>query len=91
VPIYQIDESARTATLLFHQVLPAAEYSNWGGNTERLENGNVFFDLASAGGAGLIQEVTNQPHPQLVWQMLIRNENSYRAVHLSSLYPGVEW
>jgi hypothetical protein len=91
VPIYQIDESARTATLVFHQVLPTPEYSNWGGNTERLENGNVYFDLASASGAGVIEELTNQPHPELVWQMLIRNENSYRAVHLPSLYPGIQW
>ncbi|HEU5400137.1 MAG TPA: hypothetical protein VFU86_02200, partial [Terriglobales bacterium] len=40
---------------------------------------------------GLVQEVTNEPHPQLVWQMQITNQNSYRANRIPSLYPGVQW
>ena len=36
-------------------------------------------------------EVTEEPTPQVVLQMDITGQNAYRAVHLPSLYPGVQW
>jgi hypothetical protein len=36
-------------------------------------------------------EVTDDPTPQVVLQMEISGQNAYRAVHVPSLYPGVQW
>ncbi|MDT8067457.1 MAG: hypothetical protein ROO76_04755 [Terriglobia bacterium] len=58
-----------------------------------MPNGNIEFDAAAIanGNHGLVQELTNQPHPQLVWRMEITNQNSCRATWLQSLYSGVRW
>ncbi len=56
IPVFQIDEKAKTATLVFHQKLPHTPanqpgssptdlYSFFGGNTDELPNGNVEYDL----------------------------------------------
>jgi len=26
-----------------------------------------------------------------VWKLEVANQNSYRTIHLPSLYPGVQW
>jgi hypothetical protein len=36
-------------------------------------------------------EVTRQQPTQLVWQLDISGQESYRTVHLPSLYPDVQW
>lgn len=36
-------------------------------------------------------EVTQTPSPQVVWQMNLTNQFSYRMVRIPSLYPGVIW
>lgn len=36
-------------------------------------------------------EVTQEQTPQVVWQLDINGQNSYRTLHLPSLYPGVQW
>jgi hypothetical protein len=92
VPLYDIDETAMTATLRFHQIFPPAQYSFFGGGTTRLPNGNVEYDLCSEpNGSALVQEVTDDAQPKLIWQMNITNENVYRANRIPSLYPGVAW
>ena len=45
VPIYHIDESALTATVVFHDIL--SKYSFFGGDVASLANGNVEYDLCS--------------------------------------------
>ncbi len=56
IPVFRIDEKAKTATLVFHQKLPASPanqaggpitnfYSYFGGNTDELANGDVEYDL----------------------------------------------
>jgi len=71
----------------------------WGGSINQLENGNVEFDL-NAGvpppdgiDASRVQEVTQTPNPQVVWQLGISpvTETAYRAYRVPSLYPGVTW
>ncbi len=92
IPVYQLDETAKTATLLFHQLLPPALYSAWGGDTEQLANGNIEYDLAGeANGGSLVTEITPNQNPQVVWQMSTFGTQAYRGYRIPSLYPGVQW
>ncbi|HWW23082.1 MAG TPA: aryl-sulfate sulfotransferase, partial [Edaphobacter sp.] len=91
VPVFQIDEGAKTATLVFHQILPTSLYSLWGGNTELLTNGNIEYDLAGVGAVSDIFEVTPTSTPQTVWHMHSTGSNAYRGYRIPSLYPGVQW
>ena len=91
IPVFQIDEGAKTATLIFHQILPPSLYSFFGGNTEQLTNGNIEYDLAGVGADSDIFEVTNTATPQTVWHMHSAGSNAYRGYRIPSLYPGVQW
>jgi hypothetical protein len=91
VPVWQIDESAKTATLTFHQIVPTALYSNFGGNAEQLANSNVEYDLCGVGTGSYVYEVTQESSPQTVWTMHVTGTNLYRAFRIPSLYPEVQW
>jgi len=93
IPVLQIDETAKTATLQFHQILPANLYNFFGGNSEMLANGNIEYDLCGLPTAknSEIFEVTNQSTPQTVWDLKQTGGNLYRGYRLPSLYPGVQW
>ncbi|RXS96455.1 hypothetical protein ESZ00_00375 [Silvibacterium dinghuense] len=91
VPIYHIDEAAKTATLVFHDVFPPKQFSLWGGGIQSLANGDVEIDLCNQGMASNVLEVTREEHPQTVWQLHLERSNSYRSERLPSLYPGVQW
>jgi arylsulfate sulfotransferase len=94
VPIFQIDEDAKTATLIFHQILPANLYNSYGGGTDWLANDNVEYDLCGVGIIGAnsyVYEVTQQTTPQTVWTMQTTGTNLYRAFRMPSMYPGVQW
>jgi hypothetical protein len=92
VPVWQIDEGAKTATFTFHQVLPANLYSVFGGNVEQLENGHAEYDLCAPTSSGSdIFEVTQDSTPQTVWHMHVNGTNVYRGFRIPSLYPGVQW
>jgi len=91
VPLLQLDEAAKTATLGFHPTAPT--FSFFGGNAEVLKNGNVEY-CESAGGPGIagdIYEVTQDSNAQIIWKMLITGQTVYRGQRLPSLYPGVQW
>jgi hypothetical protein len=96
--LFQIDESAMVADLLWDTQLP--DYSRWGGSINQLPNGNVEFDMnapaiaPSSGAVGSeVQEVTQGPTPTILWQMDITPvvNTAYRAYRVPSLYPGVSW
>jgi arylsulfate sulfotransferase len=91
VPVWQLDETAKTATFTFHDILPASQYNNFGGNAEQLANGNVEFDLCGVGANSLVYEVTQTSTPQTVWSMSVTGSNLYRAFRIPSFYPGVQW
>lgn len=92
VPVWQIDEGAKTATLTFHQILPTNLYSNFGGNAELLANGDVEYDLCGLDTGGSdISEVTQESTPQTVWTMQVSGTFAYRGFRIPSLYPGVQW
>jgi arylsulfate sulfotransferase len=91
VPLLQVDEAAKIATLTFHPLAPT--YSIFGGNAAVLKNGNVEY-CESAGGpgtAGDIYEVTQDSNAQTVWKMQITGQYAYRGQRIPSLYPGVQW
>jgi arylsulfate sulfotransferase len=90
--VFQIDETAKTATLQFHQMLPASLYSFFGGDAHMLENSNIEYCLSGlAQESSQVFEVTNEPSPQTVWNLNLHNNYAYRAYRLPSLYPGVQW
>lgn len=94
VPIYHIDESALTATVVFHDVL--SKYSFFGGDVAALLNGNVEYDLCSDPSVApqpgsSVWEVTQVASPQVVWNMIVAGDYGYRIFRQPSLYPGVQW
>jgi arylsulfate sulfotransferase len=91
VPIMQLDESAKTATIEWVDNLSPV-FSFFGGNARLLTNGNVEFDeCARMATSAAIYEVTKTTPPQTVWQMQIPGQNVYRGFRMPSLYPGVQW
>jgi arylsulfate sulfotransferase len=91
VPLLQLDEAAKTATLSLDPTAPT--YSFFGGNAAVLKNSNVEY-CESAGGpgtAGDIYEVTQSSTPQTVWQMQVTGNYAYRGQRIPSPYPGVQW
>jgi hypothetical protein len=92
VPVLQINETTKTATLGFHQILPPSLYNFFGGNAQVLANGDVEYDLCGLTPEGSqVFEVTNESDPQTVWNMKLTNNYFYRSYRLPSLYPGVQW
>jgi hypothetical protein len=92
IPIMQVDENARTASFLFHQILPSNLYSGFAGSTRVLPNTNIEYNLAGLNNTmAQTYEVTPTATPQTVWQMVITGENTYRSFRVPSLYPGVQW
>lgn len=94
IPVWQVDETAMTATLTFHDILPTSMYNSFGGNAEELANGDVEYDLCAGGGVGTsayVYEVTQASTPQTVWSMHVTGTNLYRAFRIPSFYPGVQW
>lgn len=90
-PVFQVDETAMTATLLSRYQLPGL-YSFWGGAVQDLANGNMDVDFCAASGGSVIQEVNlNATPPQVIWQTLTKDSFQYRTERLPSLYPGVQW
>jgi arylsulfate sulfotransferase len=93
--IFDIDESTKVANLQWEDT--PGYFGFWGGSENQLENGNVEFDLNAPlippypGVLAEVQEVTQQPSPQIVWKMDIGGANAYRAYRVPSLYPGVQW
>lgn len=85
VPIYEINEINKTATLKWQDTLPS--FSSALGTMQVLPNGDVWFD---AGWTKLAEEVTEEVPPETVLE-IESNELIYRAVHMPSLYPRVQW
>jgi arylsulfate sulfotransferase len=92
VPILDLDETAKTATLVFNPTTP--DYAFFGGNAEVLGNGNVEYDECGAttpANNSFVFEVTQTNPAQTVWKMNLTGQYAYRAMRIPSLYPGVQW
>jgi arylsulfate sulfotransferase len=94
VPIFQLDESAKTATLEWVDDLSPV-YSFFGGSARLLANGNIEFDecapTAPPDVTAAIYEVTKTTPPQTVWQMHVTGQYAYRGIRIPSMYPGIQW
>jgi hypothetical protein len=51
----------------------------------------VEYNLAGVGPDAYVFEITPTATPLTVWEMHITGSNTYRALRMSSLYPGVQW
>jgi hypothetical protein len=94
IPVWRIDETAKTAAFTFHQVLTGNEYSFFGGNVQQLANGHVEYDLCGVGlpvPSSQVFEVTQDASAQTVWSMQVTGTYLYRASRMGSMYPGVQW
>jgi arylsulfate sulfotransferase len=93
VPIFQLDESNKTATVLSEDIL-SPTYSICCGDALLLPNGDLEFDIAADLGTpnvSHIEEVTQTTSPELVWRMDIEGQLAYRGFRIPSLYPGQTW
>jgi hypothetical protein len=92
VPIYHIDENAKTAEITWLDKL-APVFSSFGGSARLLPNGNIEFDECAptfVPPSAAIFEVTKTAPPSTVWSMQF-GQNLYRGYRIGSLYPGVQW
>lgn len=93
VPLFEIDEKAKTARQVTRKVFSTAEYSTWGGNAVALPNGNIETTLTSqrTPNTSLIVEYVPGNANQNVWRMQVKGLSIYRAQRIPSLYPGIWW
>ena len=93
--VQEVDENAKTAKFLFHDILPAKFYSAFAGNADLLANGNFHYNLAGVGTSSYVFEVMPGKDitdtPKTIWEMDLPGTNTYRALRLPSLYPSVQW
>lgn len=94
VPIFQLDESAKTAIVLWEDNL-SPYFSLCCGDALLLPNGDmevdIAFDQTVTPGYSDIEEVTQTQTPELVWEMQIYNQLAYRGMRIPSLYPDQVW
>ena len=90
--VLQVDEAAKTATFITHYFPSGSIYSLFGGNVNPLANGDLEVDFCAYPPGALVQELREINGVQeVVWQAVTAGANQYRADHLPSLYPGVQW
>lgn len=90
--VVQVDENAKTATLLLNYKPNPSLYSYYGGQTDLLQNNDVETDFCAAkGGAEVFELDTTQTPAQTVWQAHTPGYNQYRVFRMPSLYPGIQW
>ena len=93
VPIFELNESANTAQIVWETNL-SPNYSICCGDALILPNGNIEYDVALDAlnpNQSYIQEVTREQTPQVVWQMNVAGQLTYRGFRIPSLYPEVVW
>ncbi|HLW79476.1 MAG TPA: aryl-sulfate sulfotransferase [Terriglobia bacterium] len=90
--LLNLDESAKTAEVAWQDPLKIASICC--GDINVLGNGNVEMGLGdtsfSPATTGAL-EVTQTSPPQVVWQLYVTGQGSYRIYRVPSLYPGVQW
>jgi arylsulfate sulfotransferase len=87
VPIFQIDEANRTATVIWRDKLNF--FNSAVGNMQILDNGDVWFDAGRVSdNEAIIREVTMDANPQTVLEMRV-NQIVYRAIHVPGSVLGL--
>jgi len=90
VPVLEINENDRTATLLSNYTPSPSFYSYFGGNVEQLANGDMHIDFCAPASGSIVQEL-DPTGTNVVWQGTTPGANQFRVDRLPSLYPGVQW
>jgi arylsulfate sulfotransferase len=90
MPLLEINESAMTATLVQHYMPGPSDFSYFGGNAEKLANGDFEATFASTANGGLVLEL-DPSASQPVWQATTPGADQYHVNRWPSLYPGVQW
>ncbi len=103
-PILELDETAKTATILFRSIPPTyandprVEFATFGGSSRLLTNNDLEYDLCGLAAVGT-QNLINasdilevqQPSGAIAWRMQLSGNYAYRSFRIPSLYPGVQW
>jgi arylsulfate sulfotransferase len=93
VPIFQLNEYTKTASLLWQDNLSPA-FSICCGSARILQNSNAEFDVAydvNTPNVSYIEEVTQTQAPELIWRMNVVGQLAYRGFRIPSLYPDQVW
>jgi hypothetical protein len=90
VPVLEINENNRTATLITHYVPPPSYFTFFGGNAEVMANGDIHADFCATPSGAIVQELDSQAS-HVVWQGSTANAYQFHAFRMPSLYPGVQW
>ena len=90
MPVLQVNESAKTATLVERYTPPDTYFSIFGGDAEKLANGDPEVDFCAPLHGAIVQELTPDAS-QVVWQGKTAGADQFRVQRLGSLYPGVTW
>jgi hypothetical protein len=90
VPLLEVNEGAMTATLVQHYMPGPSDFSYFGGNAEKLANGDFEATFASTANGGLVLEL-DPSMSQTIWQATSPAASQYHVNRWPSLYPGVQW
>lgn len=90
VPLLEVNEGAMTATLVQHYTPGPSDFSYFGGNAEKLANGDFEATFASTANGGLVLEL-DPSMSQTIWQATSPAASQYHVNRWPSLYPGVQW
>ncbi|HUH61547.1 MAG TPA: aryl-sulfate sulfotransferase [Terracidiphilus sp.] len=90
MPVLEVNENNRTATLVTHYVPPPSYFSFFGGDAEQEANGDIQVDFCSPLSGAVVQELSPDAS-KVVWQAVTPGADQFHAHRLPSLYPGVQW
>ncbi len=90
VPLLEINEGARTATLIAHYAPGPSYFTYFGGNVDQLANGDIHANFCATTTGAVVQEL-DPTASHLVWQGATPGSDQFHANRLPSLYPGVQW
>jgi hypothetical protein len=90
MPVLELNESNRTATMVTHYVPPPSYYSFFGGNAELLDNNDIEVNFCAAASGAIVQEL-DPTGTQILWQATTPGADQFHVYRLPSLYPGVQW
>lgn len=90
--VLQVNEAAKTATILENYQPSPPVFSFFGGDVRLLPNGDREVDFATPVGGAFVQELRGATgQEQVVWQAATAGFAQYRTRRLPSMYPGVQW
>ena len=90
VPMLEINESTKTATLVSHYSPGPSSFTYFGGNVDQLANGDIHANFCATSAGAVVQEL-DPTASHVLWQGATPGSDQFHANRLPSLYPGVQW